>query len=132
MQRPKNNRAWWLVTPMLVLVAVSAVVPLMTVVNYSVQDTFGNNRFFWAGVQWYRQVLQSDYGALPPRLLGPIRPSSSLGVFIASDARAASGCGVPLCGLARSRAGNVVGRFWCSAAQDGLRPRALPAWRGYN
>src|SRR5258707_901639 len=51
MVRPRNNRAWWLVTPMLVLVAVSAVVPLMTVVNYSVQDTFGNNRFFWAGVQ---------------------------------------------------------------------------------
>ncbi len=29
--------------PVLVLVAFSAVIPLMTVVNYSVQDTFGNN-----------------------------------------------------------------------------------------
>jgi glycerol transport system permease protein len=55
-----NNKAWWLVAPMLVLVAFSAVIPLMTVVNYSVQDTFGNNRFFWAGVQWYRQVLTSE------------------------------------------------------------------------
>ncbi len=32
-----------MVLPMLVLVAFSAVIPLMTVVNYSVQDTFGNN-----------------------------------------------------------------------------------------
>ncbi len=32
-----------------VLVAFSAVVPLMTVVKlYSVQDTFGDNEFFWA------------------------------------------------------------------------------------
>ena len=30
-----NNRAWLLVLPMLVLVAFSAVIPLMTVVNLS-------------------------------------------------------------------------------------------------
>ncbi len=35
------------------LVAFSAVIPLMTVVNYSVQDTFGNNEFFWAGTDWF-------------------------------------------------------------------------------
>ena len=29
----------------------------MTVVNYSVQDTFGNNKFFWNGDGWYQQVL---------------------------------------------------------------------------
>jgi len=32
-----NNRAWLLVLPMLVLVAFSAIIPLMTVVNYSVR-----------------------------------------------------------------------------------------------
>jgi glycerol transport system permease protein len=32
----------------------------MTVVNYSVQDTFGNNQFFWAGLEWFEEVLQSD------------------------------------------------------------------------
>lgn len=42
-----NNRAWLLVLPMLVLVAFSAIIPLMTVVNYSVQDVLGPNaRFF--------------------------------------------------------------------------------------
>jgi hypothetical protein len=27
----------------------------MTVVNYSVQDTFGNNQFFWAGLEWFEE-----------------------------------------------------------------------------
>ena len=36
-----NNRAWLLVLPMLLLVAFSAIIPLMTVVNYSVQDVLG-------------------------------------------------------------------------------------------
>jgi glycerol transport system permease protein len=39
--RPVNQKAWWLVLPVLICVAFSAVLPLMTVVNYSVQDTFG-------------------------------------------------------------------------------------------
>src|SRR5690606_6970898 len=43
MNKTWNNKAWFMVLPMLVLVAFSAVIPLMTVVNYSVQDTFGNN-----------------------------------------------------------------------------------------
>jgi len=55
-----NNRAWLLVAPVLAIVAVSAVVPLMTVVNYSVQDTFGSNQFFWSGTEWYRDVLRSE------------------------------------------------------------------------
>ncbi len=48
MEKTWNNKAWFMVLPVLVLVAFSAVIPLMTVVNYSVQDTFGNNEFFWA------------------------------------------------------------------------------------
>ena len=46
MQKVQNNKAWWLVLPVFLLVAFSALIPLMTVVNYSVQDTFGNNEFF--------------------------------------------------------------------------------------
>ena len=55
-----NQHAWFLVLPVLVLVAFSAVIPLMTVVNYSVQDTFGNNEFFWAGLEWFDEMLHSD------------------------------------------------------------------------
>ena len=55
-----NQKAWFLVLPVVVLVAFNAIIPLMTVVNYSVQETFGDNVFFWAGVQWFQQVLTSE------------------------------------------------------------------------
>ena len=56
---------------MLLLVAVSAIIPLMTVVNYSVQDTFGNNEFFWVGTEWFQEVLASErfHNALQRTLL---------------------------------------------------------------
>ena len=60
MEKTINQKAWFLVLPVLVLVAFSAVIPLMTVVNYSVQDTFGQNQFFWAGLDWFRQVLEDE------------------------------------------------------------------------
>ncbi|MBX9909697.1 MAG: sugar ABC transporter permease [Beijerinckiaceae bacterium] len=64
MDRPYDNRAWLLVLPVLAIVAFSAVIPLMTVVNYSVQDTFGNNQFFWNGAGWFKELLDpsSDLG----------------------------------------------------------------------
>jgi glycerol transport system permease protein len=46
MGKVHNERAWLMLIPMLIVVLFSAVIPLMTVVNYSVQDTFGNNDFF--------------------------------------------------------------------------------------
>ncbi|SOC82035.1 glycerol transport system permease protein [Ensifer adhaerens] len=60
MEKTWNNKAWFMVLPVLVLVAFSAVIPLMTVVNYSVQDTFGNNEFFWNGTQWFSDLLRSQ------------------------------------------------------------------------
>jgi len=60
MDKTLNNKAWFLVAPVLVLVAFSAVIPLMTVVNYSVQDTFGNNVFYWAGLEWFQEMITSD------------------------------------------------------------------------
>ncbi|QFU16049.1 carbohydrate ABC transporter permease [Microvirga thermotolerans] len=57
MTKTVNQRAWFLVLPVFAIVAFSAVLPLMTVVNYSVQDTFGNNQFFWNGVGWYQELL---------------------------------------------------------------------------
>ncbi|WP_295314977.1 sugar ABC transporter permease [Roseobacter sp.] len=60
MNKTVNQKAWFLVLPVLVLVAFSAVIPLMTVVNYSVQDTFGNNQFFWAGLEWFKVMLEEE------------------------------------------------------------------------
>ena len=52
--------AWWFVAPVVLLVAFNALVPLMTVINYSVQETFGNNVFLWHGVGFYEDVLKSE------------------------------------------------------------------------
>ncbi|MBY6046946.1 sugar ABC transporter permease [Vannielia litorea] len=60
MEKTTNHKAWFLVLPVLILVAFSAVIPLMTVVNYSVQDTFGNNEFFWVALEWFEEMLESD------------------------------------------------------------------------
>ena len=58
--RTPNQKAWWLVVPVVALVAFNAVIPLMTVVNYSVQETFGENVFFFEGVKWFEQILRSS------------------------------------------------------------------------
>ncbi len=60
MDKPINQRAWFLVLPVLLLVAFNAIIPLMTVVNYSVQETFGDNVFFFEGVKWFGEVLRSE------------------------------------------------------------------------
>jgi glycerol transport system permease protein len=60
MRKTTNQRAWWLVVPVLLLVAFNAFIPLMTVVNYAFQETFGNNQFFWEGTTWFQQVLRSE------------------------------------------------------------------------
>lgn len=60
MQKTTNQRAWLLVIPVLVLVAFSSIIPMMTVVNYSFQDSFGGNDFFWVGLEWYRELLRSE------------------------------------------------------------------------
>lgn len=56
MEKWENNRAWFLILPVFVIVAFSAVIPLMTVVNYSVQDIWGGERFF-VGSDWFREML---------------------------------------------------------------------------
>ncbi len=57
MHKPTNNGAWLLVVPVVLLVAFNAVMPLMAVVNYSVQDIFGPGQAYWVGTEWYREVL---------------------------------------------------------------------------
>jgi glycerol transport system permease protein len=54
--KPRNNRAWFLVLPVIVSVAFTAVIPLMTVVNYSVQDIFSPDDRFFVGLEWFREI----------------------------------------------------------------------------
>ena len=60
MNKTENQKAWLFVLPVVALVAFNAIIPLMTVVNYSVQETFGDNTFFWSGIIWFEQVLTSE------------------------------------------------------------------------
>ena len=71
MRKTTNQKAWWLVVPVLALVAFNACIPLMTVVNYAFQETFGDNVFFWEGTRWFEQVLRSErfHDALGRQLL---------------------------------------------------------------
>ena len=55
--KPQTNRAWLGVLPVVLIVAFSAVIPLMTVVNYSVQDILDFNSRFFVGFEWYRETL---------------------------------------------------------------------------
>ncbi len=56
--RSWSNRAWLGVLPVVVVVAFSAVIPLMTVVNYSVQDIFDLSNRLFVGLDWYRETLR--------------------------------------------------------------------------
>jgi glycerol transport system permease protein len=92
----------------------------MTVVNYSVQDTFGNNEFFWAGTAWYEEVLASDrfWQAMGRNLVFSaiiLAIQIPLGIFIALN-MPRSGWGVPVClvlmALPLLIPWNVVGTIW--------------------
>ncbi|CAK7258318.1 sugar ABC transporter permease [Shinella yambaruensis] len=120
MNKTWNNKAWFMVLPVLLLVAFSAVIPLMTVVNYSVQDTFGNNQFFWNGVGWFSDVLESDrfWQALGRNLLFSgiiLTIEIPLGILIALN-MPKKGLGVPVClvlmALPLLIPWNVVGTIW--------------------
>jgi len=115
-----NNKAWFLVIPVFLLVALSAVIPIMTVVNYSVQDTFGGNKFFWVGTEWFTDVLRSErfHDALGRNLLFSfiiLCIEIPLGIMIALS-MPKKGIWVPVClilmALPLLIPWNVVGTIW--------------------
>jgi glycerol transport system permease protein len=58
MLKTRNNKAWFLVLPVVLSVAFSAIIPLMTVINYSVQDIIGPDQKVFVGLDWFREVLR--------------------------------------------------------------------------
>ncbi|MCH8950964.1 MAG: sugar ABC transporter permease [Proteobacteria bacterium] len=132
-----NQKAWFFVLPVVVLVAFNALIPLMTVVNYSVQETFGNNLFFWEGVGWFEQVLHSErfHAALGRQLMFTgiiLAIEIPLGVAIALT-MPRQGPWVPVClvlmALPLLIPWNVVGSMWNIFAlpEIGLLGRAINA-----
>ncbi|ETX06804.1 carbohydrate ABC transporter permease [Candidatus Entotheonella palauensis] len=60
MNKVTNQKAWFLVLPVFLLVAFSAIIPLMTVVNYSVQDIFGPGQRVFVGTEWFKEILSDS------------------------------------------------------------------------
>lgn len=121
MKKTVNQKAWFMVLPVLLLVAFSAVIPLMTVVNYSVQDTFGNNEFFWVGLEWFEEIIQSErmHDALIRQSIFTgiiLAIEIPLGIFIALQMPKRNGLWTSLClvliALPLLIPWNVVGTIW--------------------
>ncbi|UWQ18750.1 carbohydrate ABC transporter permease [Jannaschia sp. M317] len=120
MNKTENQKAWFFVLPVLLLVAFNALVPMMTVVNYSVQETFGDNLFFWEGFTWFEQVLRSErfHAALGRQFLFTfliLIIEVPLGIIIALS-MPKKGFWVPIClvtmALPMLIPWNVVGAMW--------------------
>ena len=64
--KPVNQRAWLLVLPVIICVAFSAILPLMTVVNYSLQDIISPDRRVFVGLEWFAEIMRDEelHGAL--------------------------------------------------------------------
>ena len=58
--KPVNQKAWFLVLPVIICVAFSAILPLMTVVNYSVQDILSPDRRVFVGTEWFTAVMRDQ------------------------------------------------------------------------
>ena len=69
--KPHSERAWFLVIPVMIFVLFSSLIPMMTVVNYSVQDSMGQNSFFWNGSEWFQHLFDptTDIGGRFARAL---------------------------------------------------------------
>jgi len=59
MLKPLRNKSILLILPALLVVGGSTIIPLIAIVNFSVQDVFYGNDFIWVGPKWFVQVLCS-------------------------------------------------------------------------
>ena len=118
--RKVNQKGWFFVLPVLVLVAFNALIPMMTVVNYSVQETFGDNVFFWHGLGWFENIITSErfHAALGRQALFTfliLIIEVPLGIIIALS-MPRKGFWVPVClvtmALPMLIPWNVVGAMW--------------------
>lgn len=120
MDKIHNNKAWLLVLPVFLLVAFSAIVPLMTVVNYSVQDIFGQGNRYFVGTEWFREILRDPllHNSLFRQFgftFSVLAIEIPLGIAVALS-MPRRGIGVPIClillALPLLIPWNVVGTIW--------------------
>jgi glycerol transport system permease protein len=115
-----NNRAWFLVLPVILCVAFSAILPLMTIVNYSVQDILSPSQSVFVGMEWFKQVMRDSdlHGALYRQLvfsLSVLAIQLPLGILIALTMPAQgwkASLSLVLIALPLLIPWNVVGTIW--------------------
>lgn len=118
--KPVNQKAWLLVLPVFVCVAFSAILPLMTVVNYSVQDIISPERRVFVGTEWFAAVLRDPelHAALLRQLgfsLAVLAVEIPLGIALALAMPAAgwrASAVLVLVALSLLIPWNVVGTIW--------------------
>jgi glycerol transport system permease protein len=118
--KPVQQKAWLLVLPVLLCVAFSAVLPLMTVVNYSVQDIISPERRVFVGTEWFVQVLRDEelHAALWRQLLfslSVLLVEIPLGILLALSMPAdgwKSSAVLVIVALSLLIPWNVVGTIW--------------------
>jgi glycerol transport system permease protein len=118
--KTQNNRAWFLILPVIVAVAFSAILPLMTIVNYSVQDILSPTQKVFVGTEWFQTVMRDSelHEALYRQLLFSLSVLAiqiPLGILIAlcmpADGWRAS-LALVLIALPLLIPWNVVGTIW--------------------
>ena len=139
--KPINQKAWWLVLPVVICVAFSAVLPLMTVVNYSVQDIISPERRVFVGTEWFAAVMRDEelHSALWRQLtfsLAVLAVEIPLGIALALSMPARgwqASLALVLVALSLLIPWNVVGTIWqiYGRADIGLLGAAL-AWLGVD
>ncbi|KAB0576717.1 sugar ABC transporter permease [Ideonella dechloratans] len=118
--KPVNQRAWFLILPVILCVAFSAILPLMTVVNYSVQDILGPDRRVFVGTDWFAAVMRDEelHSALWNQLrfsLAVLAVELPLGVALALAMPAAgwrASVTLVIVALSLLIPWNVVGTIW--------------------
>jgi glycerol transport system permease protein len=121
MKKWQDNKGWLFILPVLLIVAFSAIVPLMTVVNYSIQDIFGPGQRVFVGTEWFREVLtdQRLHEALWRQLLFSglvllIEMPLGVGIALLMPAKKGFGASLVLVLLALPLLipWNVIGTIW--------------------
>ncbi|WP_019576361.1 carbohydrate ABC transporter permease [Curvibacter lanceolatus] len=126
--KPVNQKAWFLILPVILCVAFSAIVPLMTVVNYSVQDIISPERRVFVGTEWFAAVMRDEelHGALLRQLifsLSVLLVELPLGVLLALSMPAQgwkSSAVLVAVALSLLIPWNVVGTIWQIYCRDDI------------
>ena len=126
--KPVNQKAWFLILPVILCVAFSAILPLMTVVNYSVQDIISPERRVCVGTEWFAAVMRDEelHGALLRQLLfslSVLLVELPLGVLLALSMPAQgwkSSAVLVVVALSLLIPWNVVGTIWQIYCRDDI------------